>query len=261
MHAAVFATKLGDGLPPHPDVARVHAQVTVLPPGTHEEQANALVRGLDGEHIDSIHAYFAHTPAAVAEAASRKLGVPYGFSVHARDARKVSREELARRIAAARCVVACNEDVVRDLPLANGKLSFVPHGVDLQRFAPCALPRRVAVRVLAVGRLVEKRGFEVLIDAAARLNGSVDVRIVGDGPEEEHLRRRIAQRRLEGSISLVPSCAHDALPREYARADIVVAPSIEDRSGDRDGLPNVILEAMASSRPVVATSVGAIPSA
>jgi glycosyltransferase involved in cell wall biosynthesis len=261
MLARVFATKPGDGLTPHPDFAHVRAPVSLLPAGTVEEQGEAIARELRGERIAAIHAYFAHAPAAVAAAASRSLHVPYGFSVHARDARKVTRRDLARRAAAARCVVACNEDVAREVPLANGRLTLVPHGVDLRRFAASQPPGRDVLRILAVGRLVEKKGFEVLIDAAERLNGSVRVRIVGDGPEGDRLRERITRRRLALSVSLVPGRAHDALPQEYADADIVVAPSVHDRTGDRDGLPNVVLEAMASARPVVATRVGAIASA
>jgi colanic acid/amylovoran biosynthesis glycosyltransferase len=259
--ASVFATKPGDGLRPHPDAARLQVPVRVLPAGTIASQAAVLAAELRDERIDAVHGYFAHAPAALAAAAARSLGVPYGFSVHARDARKVSRATLARRSNEAACVIACNQDVAREIPASNGHLHVVPHGVDLERFAPSE-PRRNGVgRVLAVGRLVEKKGFDVLVAAAALARTPFEIRIVGDGPERQRLEAQIARTGLGNHIRLVGGRTHDDLPGEYAEADVVAVPSVTDGMGDRDGLPNVVLEAMASARPVVATCVGAIPSA
>jgi glycosyltransferase involved in cell wall biosynthesis len=261
MLAAVFATKPGDGLPPHPYTTRLRTPVTLLPAATVASQAAVVAAQLRGVRVDGVHGYFAHRPAAVAAQAARTLGLPHGFSVHARDARKISRNELARRADRAACVIACNDDVAGEIPSANGQLHVVPHGVDLERFTPSELPRRAVPSMLAVGRLVEKKGFHVLVDAAARLSRPVQIRIVGDGPERERLEEQITRLRLQSLISLVGGRTHEELPGEYAAADIVVAPSVPDRTGDRDGLPNVILEAMASARPVIASRVGAIASA
>ncbi len=261
MLAAVFATKAGDGLRPHPDAAELRSPVRILPSGTVQSQAAVLAAALESTRVDAVHGYFAHTPAAVAAAAARRLGVRHGFSVHARDARKVSVTALARQTEEAACVIACNEDVAQEIPAANGRLHVVPHGVDLERFAPTE-PRRNGVRrVLAVGRLVEKKGFDVLVAAAALADTPFQVRIVGDGPERERLEAQIARRGLGQRVALVGGRTHDELPGEYADADVVVVPSVTDGTGDRDGLPNVVLEAMASARPVVATRVGAIPAA
>jgi glycosyltransferase involved in cell wall biosynthesis len=261
MLAAVFATKPGDGLRPHPDAERLRLPVRVLPPGTIESQGAAVAAALRDEHVDAVHGYFAHAPAGVAAAASRRLRVQYGFSVHARDARKVGRAELTQRTKAAACIIACNDDVAGEITIANGRLHVVPHGVDLERFPPTEPRRNRVARVLAVGRLVEKKGFDVLIEAAALAHVPFELRIVGDGPERARLHEQIARRRLGGRVALVGGLTHGELPREYARADLVVVPSVHDHTGDRDGLPNVVLEAMASARPVVATRVGAIPSA
>jgi glycosyltransferase involved in cell wall biosynthesis len=108
---------------------------------------------------------------------------------------------------------------------------------------------------------VAKKGFPVLLDAAARLLAPYTLRIVGDGPLRPELERRIAERGLGDRVKLVGPRTHDELPAEFAAAHIVVVPSITDASGDRDGLPNVVLEAMSSARPVVASDVGAVSSA
>ena len=259
--AAVFATKPGDGLAPHPGTERLLRLVETLPPGSAAAQARVVAERLRGRLIDGVHGYFAHDPGAVAEAAARLLGVRHGFSVHARDARKVAPAVLAARAAAAACVVACNPDVAAEIPPTNGRLHVVPHGVDLARFRPSPSAPAPELRLLAVGRLVEKKGFDVLLAAAARIQSPFRLRLVGDGPERARLAHSVGAAALNGKVELAGGRTHDELPAEYQAADLVVVPSVADRSGDRDGLPNVVLEAMASGKPVVASRVGAIAAA
>jgi len=133
--------------------------------------------------------------------------------------------------------------------------------VDLDRFVPQPCPDRGALQLLAVGRLVEKKGFHVLIDAAARLRTPFQLEIIGEGPEEKRLAELIRAHGLESKVRLCGPKTHEDLPEAYNRAHVLVAPSIIDQSGDRDGLPNVVLEAMACGRPVIATGVGATGSA
>jgi glycosyltransferase involved in cell wall biosynthesis len=247
----VFATKSGDGTA-QPGGERLTGRVQVLPPGSPGKQGAALAAALRGRGVSGVHGYFAHLPAEVAEAAARRLGIRFGFGVHARDARRVSGPELAARAARAACVVACNADVAAEVRRAGVAAEVVPHGVDLERFRPRRRAPNGTLRVLAVGRLVEKKGFHVLLDAVARLRSPYRLRIVGEGPERA---------RLGGRTELAGPLTHDELPSEYAAADVVVVPSVADAGGDRDGLPNVVLEAMASGRPVVASDVGAIATA
>ncbi|GAB4424702.1 MAG: glycosyltransferase family 4 protein [Anaerolineae bacterium] len=261
MLAAVFATKPGDGQPPHPDCARLLDRVQLLPAGSPAEQAAALVEFLGGRPLAGIHAYFAHTPAEVAAHAARQLNLPYGFSAHARDARKVAPAELARRAREAACVVACNSDVAGEFKKTGAAVHLIPHGVDSRRFYPRPLPPAEPLRLLAVGRLVEKKGFDVLIRAVAQLSVPFHLRIIGDGPERSRLAALIHTHGLTNQVELCGGMTHTELPEAYAAAHVVVVPSIVDRTGDRDGLPNVVLEAMACGRPVVACNVGAIRNA
>ena len=259
--AAIFATKMGETGTPQPGTERLTRYVEFLPDAPVAEQARAVRYALSRTTVTGVHGYFAHRPGDVAQRAAAMLGVPFGFSIHARDFRKVAPEILAQRARAAACVVACNTDVARDIRALGSAIHLLPHGVDLQRFAPRATESNGTLRLLAVGRLVEKKGFHFLIAALVGLQLPFTLTIVGDGPERERLRQLIVLNHLENRVMFRGPLTHSELPRIYAEADVVVAPSICDRTGDRDGLPNVVLEAMACGRPVVASDVGAIASA
>ncbi len=259
--AAVFATKPGDGSRLQPGAERLLSRVQVLPPGTPAQQADAVVAGLGGRPVRGVHGYFAHTPAEVARLAARRLGVPYGFSAHARDVRKVAPAALADRARDAACVIACNDDVAADVRAAGFDARLVRHGVDLGRFHAEPEPSAPPLELLAVGRLVEKKGYDVLITAVRLLEQPFRLRIVGEGTERVRLAAAIRAAGLGDRVQLSGGLTHTDLPAAYASAHVVVVPSVVDRSGDRDGLPNVVLEAMACGRPVVASDVAAIGTA
>ncbi len=257
---AAFALKAGDGMPLHPGYEHLYELVEVLPETDIETQAAFIAKRLMGKNVGGVHAYFAHTPTDVAMKVAQCLGVVYGFSTHAKDARKVSPSDLEHRARHASCVVACNADVASELKNLGAPVTLMPHGVDLQRFAPKPFPD-MPLKLLAVGRLVQKKGFDVLLRSLAWLEFPFQLRIVGDGSEETHLRALVRANELGGKVEFVGSLSHAELPIEYANAHVVVVPSVVDTSGDRDGLPNVVLEAMASGRTIVATNAGAISSA
>lgn len=259
--AAVFATKPGDGSVLHPDCHRILDKVRFLPPGRPVDQAEALIASLDRFDIAGIHGYFAHTPAEVASHVAGRLGVPYGFSAHALDLRKVPEEEMAERAGKAACVVACNRDAAAELSRSGAKVKLLSHGVDIDRFRPTPLTLCEPVRLLAVGRLVEKKGFHVLIEAVRRLSFPFHLRIIGEGPERARLAAAIFEAGLSDRVEICGGMTHAELPGEYAKANILVVPSIQSGSGDRDGLPNVVLEGMASGRPIIGGNIGAIGSA
>ena len=261
MLAAIFSTKPGEEGICQPAADALRGRVTLLSGYTAASHAADAARQLAGVPVAAVHGYFAHAPAAVAEDLARRLGVPFGFSAHARDARKVARHELHARAHRASCVIACNADVAREFDGSDAHVSIVPHGVDLRRFTARRRAPSPHFAMLAVGRLVEKKGLHVLVDAASRLDFPWRLRIVGDGPERDRLVARIQAAGIADRVTFCGPLTHEALPSEYQAADVVVVPSIRDATGDRDGLPNVVLEAMAAGTAIVASETGAIASA
>jgi glycosyltransferase involved in cell wall biosynthesis len=137
--------------------------------------------------------------------------------------------------------------------------------VDATAFRPAAagqaLRRRFGISpdaflILGVGRLVEKKGFDVLVDAAAMLPGA-HVLIAGDGSLRDELRRRAEAR--HAPVSFAGTLDRERVAEAFAAADAVAVPSVVDRAGNVDGLPNTLLEALASGRPVVASALAGIP--
>jgi glycosyltransferase involved in cell wall biosynthesis len=165
-------------------------------------------------------------------------------------------------------VTACSEDLRRRvvaLGAPAARAATVPYGVDVHAFAPRPpapeLRRRLGVGedaflVLAFGRLVEKKGFAHLVEAAAR-TGGVEVVIAGEGDLRAELEQRA--RALKAPVRLVGALTRDDIAAALAEADVVVVPSVVDRAGNVDGLPNALLESLAAGRAVVATQAGGIP--
>lgn len=259
--AAIFATKAGEPAALQPISKALQDRVKILEPGNTAAQAAQIVHSLNGAAISGVHGYFAHSPAELAEHVADQLGTRFGFSVHAKDARKVPAEILSARARKAACVVACNSDVAHAIKNTGAHVHLLPHGVDLARFKPQPFPLFDRLKLLAVGRLVEKKGFHVLLSAAAKLQRPFQLKIVGEGPEENRLMEMVRTFGLESKIQFCGPKTHDDLPQFYAQAHVLVAPSVIDQNGDRDGLPNVILEAMACGRPVIGSDEAAIANA
>jgi glycosyltransferase involved in cell wall biosynthesis len=177
---------------------------------------------------------------------------------------------MARRtFQAAGGVTACSEDLTQRaiaLGATTASTRTIHYGVDVDSFAPRAPDEGLRQRlgavdgspllIVAVGRLVEKKGFRYLIDAAGRLDGA-HVAIVGDGPLRQDLESQA--RDSQASVSLVGGLDHVGVSAALAAADVVAVPSVVDGSGNVDGLPNTLLEALAAGRPVVASAIAGIP--
>lgn len=236
--------------------------------------ADRLLAAGDVRHL---HAHFAHGSTTVTWYASRITGVSFSFTGHARDIyteRLNPGGLLPRKIRAARFVVTCTEANRRHLrSLGEGTdVHRVYHGLNadfarILAYGGEAPARNGRFRVLGVGRLVAKKGFDVLVEAIAILADRgvpVEAVIVGHraplepevGPE---LERAISARGLEGRVHLLASMTQQELFDEYRRASVFCLPCRVADSGDRDGIPNVMVEAMACGVPVVGTEVSGVP--
>jgi glycosyltransferase involved in cell wall biosynthesis len=212
-------------------------------------------------------------------AASARGGRPLVISLHGSDVFVAERHALLRQAAQwafsrADWVTACSDDL-RDRAVALGasstRIETVPYGVDTVRFAPSAERRRRtraelgigdAPLVFSAGRLVRKKGFEYLIDAAGQLAtrvAGVRVIIAGGGDLRDELAARAS--RTGATVALVGARSQDEVGDLAAAADVVAVPSVHDAEGNVDGLPNFALEALATSTPVVASRVGGLPQA
>jgi len=233
-------------------------------------QAGYLAEILSREPVAHLHAHFAHDPTLVAMFTHRLTGIPYSFTAHAKDIYLKTPPALLRAEALqAKAVITCTEYnrkyLVDQVGLrSNGKLHCIYHGLDLSQFK-FEGPRDSqtgAPIILSVARLVEKKGLHDLICAAdilRRRGLSFQVEIIGDGPLRQALETQVRQLGLNDRVRLLGALPHVSVCSAYQRASIFALPCIVAADGDRDGVPNVLPEAMASGVPVVATPISGIP--
>ena len=251
-------------------VARIAAEEMAQPVALAKSLRNVVTAAAFGRRIrrsgaSAIHAHFASEPAAVARTISLLTGLPYTFSIHAGDIFLLEKPRLVDRIRSARAVSACTSaglERAKELipaPL-HGRVHRIPHGIDVASVKRPTAEHREPV-VLMVGRLVEKKGTPVLLKALALLRDAgrpVPCTIMGDGPERPAVERLIGELAI-GELVRLPGWTPPDTVREWmARASVLAVPSVIARDGDRDGLPNVILEAAAAGLPAVASDVGGI---
>ena len=231
-------------------------------------QAGVIAAHLVQHPVDAMHAHFASSATRVATYVHRMIGLPYSFTAHAKDIfhDEVNPEALRSKMRDARFVVTVSDFNKAYLQgLLNGGAGDVRklyNGVDLDAFVPDPTVHREPGLILGVGRLVEKKGFEDLIHACAWLReGQVAFRceIIGTGERREALKALIAELDLEQHVKLVGPRPQDEVLHAYRRATVFALPCIIANDGNRDGLPTVLLEAMAVGLPVVSTRLVGVP--
>ena len=224
-----------------------------------------------------IHGHWVVPSGAIAAAACPHL--PLVVSLHGSDVYVAERSPIARRVAGAVLrrsgFVTASSDDLRTRAISLGaapeRSETVPYGVDTDRFHPdsAARARRraelgltdAAPLLFTAGRFVRKKGFEYLIDAAARLSsGWPALRLVigGGGDLDRDLRERAARQGIAEHVVFPGVLGHDEVAEYLAAADLIIVPSVRDDSGNVDGLPNVVMEALASGTALVTTAAGGI---
>jgi colanic acid/amylovoran biosynthesis glycosyltransferase len=216
--------------------------------------------------ISHVHAHFASAPAAVALHLHRLTGVSYSVTAHAKDIYNDTVDEaaLAAKLASARFAVTVSDYNRRHLArlVDPQRLVRIYNGIDLERFSPNGISPAEPPLLLGVGRLIEKKGFEDLIRACAILardGRRFSCAIVGKGPLESRLRALVDGLGIGDAVTFAGPVPQQRLIALYRRAAMVVAPCVVGSDGNRDGLPTVLIEAMALGVPVVSTDVTGIP--
>jgi glycosyltransferase involved in cell wall biosynthesis len=227
-------------------------------------EALLLVDALDGRRVH-LHVHWAHGPAAVAFLAHRIAGIPWSLTTHAKDLYTIPAGDVAERCAQAAFVATCTAANVHHLVdvigVDPGKVVLCRHGVRFDRFDASRHDPQPG-RILSVGRLVAKKGLPVLIDACSLLrerNIEFHLDVVGDGPLAGELATRVAERGLQSRVTFHAGRPQPELVPFYQRAAVFALTPAVQANGDRDGIPNVILEAMASGTPVVVSAISGIP--
>jgi glycosyltransferase involved in cell wall biosynthesis len=244
-------------------------------------QAGAIAQAvLAAGTIRHLHAHFCHSATTVAMFVSRLCGLPFSFTAHAKDiyVQELNPGDLLQtKLRRAKFAVTCvraNQEHLASLGIKKTPIYNIYHGLDTRRFAPRAplalpaLPNGSAEdpatpMALSVGRLVEKKGFPVLIEACRLLKEKgyrFRCHIIGaPGPCERQVASLIHELELENIVTLRPAVTQEELREVYRQATLFVLPCQITDNNDRDGIPNVLVEAMASELPVVSTNISGIP--
>ncbi len=234
------------------------------------QAGHVAARVLATPEVGHLHGHFCHGVATITWFASRLSGLPFSFTAHAKDIYQADLNPgrlLERKLGAARFVATCtcaNAAVLQQRHPRPDDVHTIYHGLDTDWFAPAdrAAGEKPPL-LLAVGRFVEKKGFDQLVAACALLRDQglrFRCLIVGeDGPARAGIEAQIARLQLAGHVDLQGAVTQDQLREIYRGAHAFALPCQVMEDGDRDGFPNVLAEAMAMGVPVVSTRISGIP--
>ena len=232
-----------------------------------EDAGQALQIAIEAHErgITHLHAHFASVATTVARLAARLAGITYSFTAHAKDLfhESVDVQDVLAKATDAHHVVTIsryNVEHLRRIGVPDQTIKLVYNGLDLETFTrvPAAGPRQRPLQIVAVGRLIEKKGFDVLIDACKLLHTAgieLQCEILGGGEKETALTDRIHALGLAGVVHLRGPQPQAEVRRVVAAADVLAAPCVVGSDGNTDGLPTVVLEAMALGTACISTDV------
>ena len=216
--------------------------------------------------ITHLYGHFIHTPGSVTRYAATMLGLPFSISAHAKDIWTSPDWELREKLGDASWTVTCTKggaEHLSSLAPDPSKVHLVYHGLDLSRFPPPTERNAVKdpVRIVTVGRAVEKKGLDVLLRAVAALPDDLDWHLthIAGGPLLESLKALADELDITGRVTWLGQQAQARVLEEYRRSHVFALPCRIADDGDRDGLPNVIVEAQSQRLPVVSTHISGIP--
>lgn len=234
----------------------------------HLLQGGLMVKELlPGSQVTHLHAHFAHSPTSVAMFASLLSGLPFSFTAHAKDIYTSDPRQLAEKMAMARFVITCtkyNRTYLKRLAQrGQTPIHCVYHGIDLSLFNGdgAISSRQMPYQILTVARLTAKKGIATVLAAVKKLvDQGMEIRhvLVGDGDERDTILTMIETMGLAHVSSWLGTLPHHEVILQYRKADLFVLGCEVAQDGDRDGIPNVLVESMAMQVPVVATTVSAI---
>ena len=229
--------------------------------------ALGLARSLRSRGVRHVHCHFAHAPTTIGMYAALQMGVPFSFTGHANDLFQ-RRTLLKRKLERARfvaCISRWHRAFYREVEGRHPERYVVVRcGVDVTEWLPRDPDREVGprFRLLTVCRLVEKKGTDTLIEALhtldCRRGGAWELTVAGDGPDRDRLQALARRLGCEDAICWLGAVENSRVRELLAGADALVLPCRTDSSGDRDGIPVVLMEAMASGVPVIAGDLPAI---
>jgi glycosyltransferase involved in cell wall biosynthesis len=236
----------------------------------HLFQAGYLVHHLlPGRRIAHLHAHFAHSPTSVAMFANILSGLPFSFTAHAKDIYTSDPRQLREKLTLAQFAVTCTDYNRRYLSeLHDGKpasIFCVYHGIDTRLFTLDEQTHQVPAKpyqILTVARLIAKKGLPTVYRALKVMHqGGVPFEhtLIGDGEDREKVLSIIKNLNLDPHTRWLGTQPHDVVLNAYRQAHLFVLGCEVAANGDRDGIPNVLLESMAMGVPVVATAISAIP--
>lgn len=211
---------------------------------------------------DWLHCHFAHASATYALFIARFLNIPWSFTGHANDLfqRRILLEEKLNDASGIACISHWHKDFYYNLvPNCEPKLHIIRCGVDIPEFSDSNSISNFSI--ISVGRLIEKKGFHILLEACIKLrdiNNTITINIIGSGPEQDNLNKLATKLPENIKVNFWGALEHKDILAKLTTASLFVMPCIDDKNGDRDGIPVSMMEAMAAGVPVLAGNLPAI---